>query len=59
MNREQLYEQLNEQIPYLKRHECVARVMEATDLLLDQLIEVQHSEALELLLDVQEVGHGL
>ena len=57
MERNEIYEQLNDQIPYLKRHDCTRRVMEATDLLLDQLIEVQHSEALELLLDVQEVGH--
>jgi len=59
MNREQIYEQLNEQIPYIARHECTVRVMEATDLLLDQLIEIQHSEGMELLLNVQEVGFGL
>jgi hypothetical protein len=59
MNREQIYEQLNEQIPYLKRHDCTRRVMEATDVLLDQLVEIQHAEGIELLLDEQEVGFGL
>ena len=44
MSREEIYEQLREQIPYLKRHECVARVMVATDILLDQLIEIQLQE---------------
>lgn len=44
MNREQIYEQLNEQIPYLKRHDCTRRVMEATDVLLDMLVEIQHAE---------------
>ena len=59
MNREQIYEQLKEQIPYLKRHQCTMRVMEATDALLDMLVEIQHDEAMKLLLDEQEVGYGL
>ncbi len=44
MNREQIYEQLNEQIPFLRRRECTPRIMEATDLLLDQLIIIQREE---------------
>ena len=59
MNRETIYAQLQEQIPYISRHECVARVMQATDVLLDMLVEVQHDEALDLLQDEQEVGYGL
>jgi len=59
MNREQIYDQLNEQIPYLKRHDCTRRVMEATDALLDMLVEIQHEEGMELLLDEQEVGYGI
>lgn len=52
MNREQIYEQLREQIPYLKRHECTARVMAATDELLNQLIEIQREEELDAVLGV-------
>lgn len=59
MNREQIYEQLNEQIPYLKRHECTERIMAATNFMLDQLVKIQHDEAMDLLLDEQEVGYGL
>jgi len=59
MNREQIYEQLREQIPNLQRRECTTRVMEATDALLDMLVEIQHEEGLELLLDEQEIGFGL
>lgn len=44
MNREEIYEQLREQIPYLKRHECVPRIMVATGILLDQLLEIQLQE---------------
>lgn len=44
MNREQIYEQLREQIPVLQRRECTRRVMETTDYLLDQLIEIQREE---------------
>ncbi len=42
--REEIYEQLNEQIPFLRRRECTPRIMEATDLLLDQLIIIQREE---------------
>ena len=59
MNREEIYEQLREQIPYLQRRECTMRVMQATDALLDMLVEIQHEEAMDLLLDEQEVGFGL
>lgn len=51
MDREQIYSELQEQIPYLQRRECTPRVMQATDLLLDQLIEIQRSEELEGILD--------
>ncbi len=44
MNREEIYEQLNEQIPFLRRRECTPRIMEATDALLDQLIIIQREE---------------
>lgn len=44
MNREEIYEQLREQIPNLKRRECTPRVMQATDVLLDQLLEIQQQE---------------
>lgn len=59
MERDEIYEQLRAQIPELKRRKCTERVMQATDVLLDQLIEIQHEEAMELLLDEQEVGYGL
>ena len=49
MNREQIYDQLREQIPNLTRRDCTRRVMEATDILLDQLLEVQYDEAIEIL----------
>jgi hypothetical protein len=49
MDRAEIYSQLNEERICLKRRECTPRVMAATDLLLDQLIEIQHAEALEIL----------
>jgi len=49
MNRETIYEQLREQIPNLSRRDCTRRVMEATDILLDQLLLVQYDEAIEIL----------
>jgi len=59
MNREQIYEQLNEMRHEIARREYTPRVMQPVDFLLDQLIEIQHDDALELLLDLQEVGHKL
>ena len=47
MNREEIYEQLNAQIPELKKRKCTERVMQATDMLLDQLLEVQLQEELD------------
>ena len=44
MDREEIFEQLRAQIPYLERHECTCRVMEATDILLDQLLEIKVEE---------------
>lgn len=61
MNRTEIYQQLNECIPELKRRDCTPRVLSESgvDTLLDSLIEIQHDEALDLLLDEQEVGFGL
>lgn len=58
MERDNIYAQLKEQIPYLKRHECVERVMFTTNQLLDRLIVIQHVEAIEIL-ESDEVGYGL
>lgn len=57
MNREEIYAQLEAQIPNLRRRECTPRVMEMADALLDQLLQVQHEEAFELLEDPEEVGY--
>lgn len=53
MNRESIYEQLTEAIPYLQRRECTPRVMSESgvDALLDELIEIQHTEELEEMVD--------
>jgi hypothetical protein len=58
VEREYIYEQLREQIPYISRHECTARVMSITDSLLDLLLEIQKEEAYELLLG-EEGSYGL
>ena len=58
IERDDIYDQLKEQIPYLKRHECVERVMSTTNQLLDRLVVIQHVEALEIL-ESDEVGYGL
>lgn len=39
-DRESIYEQLRDQIPYISRHENTPRVMEVTDTLLDMLLEL-------------------
>ena len=49
MSRDEIYHELNQEINYLSRHECTRRVMVRTDYLLDQLVELQHLEAMELL----------
>lgn len=59
MQREQIYAGLTELIPNSCRRECVARNMVEMDILLDNLILLQHSEAIELLEDDKEVGYGL
>lgn len=51
MDREQIYQQLNDLIPELQRRCCTPRVMELVDILLDQLIEIQLHEELEALHD--------
>lgn len=56
MNRDDIYEQLNEQRVFIMRHECTARIMAATDVLLDQLLEVQYAEAFELLQEEANVS---
>lgn len=40
MERQEIYTQLKEQIPYPQRHECTPRVMQVTDYLLDMLLEL-------------------
>lgn len=51
MERSEIYEGLNEAIPYLKRRKCTPRVMSESgvDALLDMLVEIQHAEGLEQL----------
>lgn len=44
MEREEIYRQLREQIPYLQHHECTPRIMAATNILLDQLLQVEQEE---------------
>jgi hypothetical protein len=49
VNREQIYHELNEERYFLQRHEGTPRIMLRTNMLLDQLLEIQHQEALEML----------
>lgn len=51
MTRNEIYQALREQIPHLSRREATQRVFEESgvNMLLDQLIELQHAEALEIL----------
>ncbi len=51
MNREDIYSQLRERIPYLQRRMCTPRVLEESgiDVLLDRLLEIQYLESFELL----------
>lgn len=50
MERQEIYSQLIEMTPWLKRRECTPRIMEGVDLLLDQLIEIQTAEQLDKVL---------
>jgi putative NIF3 family GTP cyclohydrolase 1 type 2 len=50
-NREQIYEALRNQIPYISRHENTERVMSGVNALLDQLILIQQDEELEAMTD--------
>ncbi len=61
MTREEIYFGLIERTPHLRRRACTPRVMSESgvDALLDKLVELQHEEGFELLLDEQEVGYGL
>lgn len=43
-NREQIYEALRNQIPYISRHEATPKIMAGVDALLDQLIIIQDGE---------------
>ncbi len=58
MTRDEIYEQLNEQRHFLLRRECTPRIMSESgvDALLDALITIQHSEALEIL-EEEANGH--
>lgn len=49
MNRDEIYRELNEERYFLQRHEGTPRIMMRTNFLLDQLLEIQHQEALEIL----------
>jgi hypothetical protein len=49
LTREQIYHELNEERYFLQRHEGTPRIMLRTNFLLDQLLELQHQEALQLL----------
>lgn len=53
LGRAAIYEALQERIPYLRRKDCTPRVLRESgvDLLLDQLITIQHEEAFNLLLE--------
>jgi len=55
LNREQIYEQLNELIPELKRRDATRRVMSESgaDFLLDQLVELQKAESRKLEIDYE------
>lgn len=55
LTRDEIYEALTARIPYLERHDATPRVMNESgvDLLLDQLITLQHNEAFDLLLEEQ------
>ena len=61
LGREAIYQAITERTPHMVRHSGTLRVFEESgiNLLLDQLIEIQHNEAFDLLLDEQEVGFGL
>jgi hypothetical protein len=58
MNRDEIYAELNEKRYEIARRDCTSRVMSESgvDALLDQLIEIQHAEALEML--EEEANHG-
>ena len=49
MNRDELYEALQEERFNIMRRDCTPRVMQVTNVLLDQLLEIQYEEALVLL----------
>jgi len=59
MNREEIYAGLTELIPESQRRDSTPRVSEMFNKFLDPLVEIQHAEGLDLLLDEQEVGFGL
>lgn len=51
MTRNEIYQELRDRIPALSRREATQRVFEESgvNMLLDQLIELQHVEALQIL----------
>lgn len=60
MNREDIYSELRERIPYLQRRMCTPRVLDESgvNILLDKLLELQYLEAFELL-QSEEVEYKL
>lgn len=57
-SREEIYTDIQEERPYILRHCITPRVWETMNKLLDELVEIQHEEALELLENPEEVGYG-
>lgn len=47
--RHEIYQDLQAERPYVVRHENTPRVWEAFNRLLDELVELQHVEAMELM----------
>ena len=55
--REQIYEQLNKEHFVIARHENTERIMHLANTLLDQLIEIQHEEGLQILIEECDYGN--
>lgn len=61
LTRSEIYRGLQECTPKLQKNDWSPRTWESSgaNYLLDQLVMIQHREALEMLEDEQEVGFGL
>lgn len=44
MEKEEIYEHLQQLIPEISRRECTPRVMQPVDFLLDQLLEIERAK---------------